>query len=730
MKFQSFSSAFWLCLFFLANSFSAFAEPDPAPTNNTPGDPIVLGHCQPIVIADTNCVTHTIELSAFVSWIFTGLLEPVVATWTTGEVAHKITVVPPGNWAWDPTITSCEPFHYHTDYKQPGTFFLGTINIQGPASICVGSLDELVVESGGYNFTTFNWDPANPSGTLSPYEISAPGTYTLTVNDDLGCPFTDQITVTTSTVLLETTEQFFCPGESITINGVVYNQTTTVLDTLPSNTMGCDTIVKYTLTFLPVQTYSDSLVLCIGDSITIGGQVYTQSGIVVDTIPAGAIGCDTIITYTLTFMSNQVRSESISFCPGSSVSIGGQIYTQSGIVVDTISGIVGCDTIVTYTLTLLPQPARSEGIEFCPGETISLGGTNYTQPGIVVLTIPSNSNACDTIVTYTLSYLSDAPSTVNITCPAPITVSLPNSNSGTVVNYDPPSASTDCPCPGLTMALTSGLSTGSNFPQGATSVCFSATDVCGQSNTCCFTVTVEEATEVACDVKVNGCVKYELLSITKDQSNNRTYSIRVTNNCTAKMIYTAMGLPSGIVAIAPANQSTYTAPSGNTYLIRNPSFAPIYSIRFSGVSDKINNGESDIFKYTLPAQAQVQFIHVVTRLEPNTYVEAYLDTYNCPVGNTPSGARPFETREETLAEIGSAGSLFVYPNPASQIVQVETGGQSGELILLDATGRLVLRQKTDAQNLEFSVAEFPNGLYQAIFSSEKSVLYGSLVVQH
>ena len=729
MKFQSFSSAFWLCLFFLANAASAFAEPDPAPTNNTPVDPIILGHCRPIIIADTNCVTHTIELSAFVNWIFTGLLEPIVATWSTGEVAHKITVVPPGNWYWDPFITSCEPNHYQTEYKQPGTFFSAAINIQGPASICVGSLDELVVESGGYNFTNYSWDPANPSGALSPYEISAPGTYALTVRDDLGCAFSDQITVNTSTVLLETAEQFFCPGESITINGVVYNQSATVLDTLFSTTMGCDTIVKYTLTLLPIQTYSDSLVFCIGDAVTIGGQVYTQSGTVLDTL-AGTVGCDTIITYTLSFLSYQLRSESISFCPGSSISIGGQVYNQSGTVIDTIPGLVGCDTIVTYTLMLLPQPARSESIGFCPGETITLGGINYTQPGIVVLTTPSNTNACDTIVTYTLGYLSDAPSTVNITCPAPITISLPNSNSGAVVNYGPPSASTDCPCPGLTFAMTSGLASGSNFPAGTTSVCFSATDICGQSNTCCFSISVEETAEVACDVKVNGCIKYELLSVTKDQNGNRTYRIQVTNNCSAKMIYTAMGLPSGIVATEPANLSTYAAPSGNTYLIRNPSFAPMYSIRFSGISDKINNGESDIFKYTLPAQAQVSFIHVVARLEPNTYVEAYLDTYNCPVGLTPSGNRPLESRDEALVEDRMVAPLLFYPNPASQIVRVETGGQTGEFILLDATGRMVLRQLTDVPNLEFSVAGLPQGLYQAIFSGENTVLYGALVVQH
>lgn len=584
----------------------------------------ILGHCQPIVVADTNCITHTIELSAFVEWVFTGVREPINALWTTGQTGHKITVVPPGTWSWDPTVTSCEINHWHTDYTNTGTFFLGNLEIQGATTICAGNVGELIVESGGYNFPSYIWAPANPGGTLSPFEITAQGTYALSVTDDLGCPFSDQVTVDSSGILITAAEQFFCPGDSIIIGGVVYNHSAIVTDTIPSTTMGCDTLVIYTLTFLDYQ----------------------------------------------------IRSENITFCSGSSVTIGGQVYTQPGAVIDTIASLNGCDTIVTYILQFL------------------------------------NTSA------------------VSINCPSAITVNQPN-GGGAAVNYSLPTAMTNCPCPGLGLAMTSGLPSGSNFPQGISTVCYAARDSCGQSATCCFNVTITGAVDDPCDIKVNGCIKYELLSIKADLGGNRTYRIRVTNNCPNKLLYTSMEVPSGIVAIAPAHGSTYTAPSGNTYLVRSPSFSSQYSIRFKSVSHNIINGESDIFEFTLPAQAQVTFIHVVSGLEYNTYLEAHLNTFNCPIEIVPNGKRPSEDRKDPfLIEATTATKLLLFPNPTSQQVQVETGGQSGALILQDATGRIVLRQHLDGQPASCSLSGLPAGIYQAVFTGEKTMLYGTLVVQY
>lgn len=635
-----------------------------------------LGHCQDTTVVSINCTTHTLELSAYVYYVFSGQFLPIIAEWTTGQYAHKITVSPPGVWSWAPSASGCELYHWHTEYKQEGTFFLGNVEIQGPVSLCPGDVAELSVASGGYNFQQFNWSPNNPGGNISTYQISDGGTYSLSVTDALGCPFSDQIIVASSNQVYET----------------------------------------------------ESISFCIGESVTIGGQVYTQSGTVIDTIPSNTNGCDTIITYTLTQGPFQIRSENISFCPGESVTIDGQVYTQSGTVMDTLASATSCDTIVTYTLTLQPFHLRFDTIAFCPGQTIALGGINYTQPGTVVLTLPA-ANGCDTIATYTLKFLTPAASNLSMVCPGPVTVFAPFGSTGMVVNYTPATASSNCPCPGIALSLTAGLTSGSKFPKGITPVCFQAKDSCGQTTACCFNVKVEEAAEAACDTKVSGCMKYEILTITSDVAGNRTYRIRVTNNCANKLISTAFQMPNGVVAIDPPNLSIYTAPSGNTYQVRNPNTTPFHSIRYASVSDSLQLGESDIFKYTLPKQANVTFVHVLSRLASNNFFETILNTFNCPIGVTPSNTRPNGIRnEELVVEHLEESALLLFPNPANQYVQVSVGGQTGELHLLDQTGRVVMRRPVGESDMEFSVAALPEGLYQVIFVGEKTMLHCPLAV--
>ena len=89
--------------------------------------------------------------------------------------------------------------------------------------------------------------------------------------------------------------------------------------------------------------------------------------------------------------------------------------------------------------------------------------------------------------------------------------------------------------------------------------------------------------------------------------------------------------------MAPANNAVYEAPSGNDYLVRSPSFSPFYSIRFSTMGSGIANGGSDILRYTLPAQADVLYIDITSKLSIQQYFEAHLNTFYCPIGVTPVG---------------------------------------------------------------------------------------------
>jgi len=134
----------------------------------------------------------------------------------------------------------------------------------------------------------------------------------------------------------------------------------------------------------------------------------------------------------------------------------------------------------------------------------------------------------------------------------------------------------------------------------------------------------------------------------------------------------------------------------------------------------------------LPAQANVTFIHVVSRLLHNIYLEAHLNTFYCPIGVTPTGNRLNGERDEEtdLTSAKNLGNeLLLFPNPASHTVRAETSEETGELILHDATGRVVLRKTVESSSTTFSIEGFPQGVYQVLFVGEKTMRYGSLVVQ-
>ncbi|MBC7775238.1 MAG: HYR domain-containing protein [Phycisphaerae bacterium] len=507
-----------------------------------------------------------------------------------------------------------------------------------------------------------------------------------------------------------------CPGDSVTFNGQVYTDTLSFTDTLYSTGAGCDTVAFVSIGFLQHVELNQTIQFCPGTSVEIDGQSYNQPGTVTATLPSTTGGCDTLVTYTLEHLPLLTRAETVAFCPGTSVDIGGQSYTQPGTVILTLPGTAGgCDTIVTYTLQFAPLPARSETLEFCKGESITLGGQTYTQPTTVTLTALGTGNNCDTLVTYTLQFLTPPPSSMSLVCPATVNVATTPGTGPIPVTYSAPVATSNCVCPGNALSLTSGAASGGLFPVGNTQVCYSAKDSCGSVANCCFIVTVRE--ELPCDTKTNGCIKYELLSITANAEKERTYKIRVTNSCANKLIYTAIQLPDGFSAVSPANNSTYTSPDGRAYTVRNPNYSPFYSIRFKSVTDSIANGQSDVLTYTLPAQTNPTFINITTRLATQNFYAAHLNTFNCPIGVTPTSNRNADEDLTTFEKLSNLGGILLFPNPTNGELFADLSqwqGQDLNIQILDSRGMRTqsfsMNASSEAQQIPLA-SQLPSGLY-------------------
>ncbi|HDQ22548.1 MAG TPA: hypothetical protein ENN28_01085 [Candidatus Uhrbacteria bacterium] len=74
----------------------------------------------------------------------------------------------------------------------------------------------------------------------------------------------------------------------------------------------------------------------------------------------------------------------------------------------------------------------------------------------------------------------------------------------------------------------------------------------------------------------------------------------VKNNNSKALSHVAISLPVGVAALSPQDKSTYLG-NHNLFKVENPTNKPFYAIKFETIGEGIKNGESEVFKITLPA---------------------------------------------------------------------------------------------------------------------------------
>ncbi|MEL7428082.1 MAG: SprB repeat-containing protein, partial [Bacteroidota bacterium] len=176
-----------------------------------------------------------------------------------------------------------------------------------------------------------------------------------------------------------------CSGDSLTVGDSILI-TTGTYDILIDNgsTNGCDSLVQVALNVLPAISENVTGTFCADESITVGGETFDISnptGTVL--IPDGSInGCDSTVVVDLTFVPAAINDLDILLCFGESLTIGSQVFDMdnpSGIVVLTNGASSGCDSTIFVNTTYRPELTASLG-----PDTIVCGDQNLD--GILELT--------------------------------------------------------------------------------------------------------------------------------------------------------------------------------------------------------------------------------------------------------------------------------------------------------------------------------------------------------
>ena len=215
-----------------------------------------------------------------------------------------------------------------------------------------------------------------------------------------------------------TQSPILCFGQSVTVGTHTYSAQGSYIDTLFSASVnGCDSVVTTNLTINPFATYTQNPAICQGQTFIENGHPYTTANMYIDTFfNASVNGCDSIVTTNLTILTPATYTQNPIICSGGSFIENGHTYNTPNTYIDTFknAGVNGCDSIVTTNLTVLPVSTYTQNPTICQNGSFVENGHTYTATNTYIDTFVNASvNGCDSVVTTNLTVLPLATFTQN-----------------------------------------------------------------------------------------------------------------------------------------------------------------------------------------------------------------------------------------------------------------------------------------------------------------------------
>ena len=370
-------------------------------------------------------------------------------------------------------------------------------------------------------------------------------------------------------------------------------------------------------------------------------------------------------------------------------------------------------------------------VEGCDAETVTLTApTTNDNCGVTSVTndAPATFNFGDTIVTWTVTDTSGNTATCEqtvtvqdttdpmIACPADITTDTDSGMDTAVVNYTAPVGTDNCTA---TTTQTAGLPSGSTFPIGITTNTFTVTDGSGNTTSCSFTVTVNDADapDITCPADVSaftdttGC---QASSVTLGTATSTDASATITNDAPATF-------PLGDTTVT----WTATDTSGNsntciqTITIRDitpPELnCPVdYSVDPNDENIYLLEDFTDLVTDNCTPSDQMTITQMPapgTVFEAGTITMVTLSTQDAS-GNTALCSFELVVTDQLGIDSSSLGKINIYPVPTKgqlTITSAQRTLQSAQLF--DMRGRLVKTVQLSNTANTFSIDDLSDAVY-------------------
>jgi len=589
---------------------------------------------------------------------------------------------------------------------------------------------------------TFTWTP-------TPANVGAPVTLTFLATDLCGATTTCVFLINVTCLDITLT----CPASISTTAGVAGGACGAIVS-YSVNASSVSGIDDLTVTPASGSTFPLGKSTVLATATDVCGNTATCSfDVIVDAAPPPTVSCPGNITVAPTSASGAVvtyiasASSAIGITNFNAVPPSGSTFPHGETnVVATATDVCGNTSTCGFTVTVgcVSPPTIT-----CPANitqsAVSCSGTfvNYSPPittGASLITSPASgspfpigtttvnataTDVCGNTATcsFTVTVAADPP---DIYCPSNITVPASTGQCSARVNYLV-DAESDIDIDDVVVTPPSG----SLFPHGTTTVHATASDVCGNTATCSFTVTVTStlAVDAGPDVStVFGYASTQTAVITAIPSGgNAPYSYSWTLNRALKcnQVNTSgdesftggtcgNNVCPGSGSSTPAAPICSTSASISVTLISDAvAYITITDANGCTAIDSVNIFAVDGRCFTGNAGKKKTKVCHHTNSRTNPWIQICIDktAVTKHLAHNPddyvgpcSGSKFAMTEEEEL--------FMLFPNPVSSALTMEFGtAAKREIHILNAIGTLLYKTSTDVNVLNIDVSNLPSGVY-------------------
>lgn len=189
-----------------------------------------------------------------------------------------------------------------------------------------------------------------------------------------------------------------CYSYTVPSGDETYDSSGLYNDTL-FNSCGGDSILTIHLTIHETAYNNINILECVSYTPPSGDSTYLASTEIVDTLST-VFGCDSLLFIDL-IIGNSSSEYSVFACDSLLVPSGDEVYFESGTYTDTITSVVGCDSVMTINL-IIGRTEASMSENSCFSYTVPSGNVTYTESGVYIDTLV-NGAGCDSIITIDLT---------------------------------------------------------------------------------------------------------------------------------------------------------------------------------------------------------------------------------------------------------------------------------------------------------------------------------------